>query len=256
MRVEPAPSFTDPAGLYIVASRSSLHLFDLAAGAYLRLPGERSNTFPGDLAVLRLTQVERIAVGDSFFIWLDDPREYAVMDYWRQSSPISAIYLVKDACAEGATGPLSPAAQDRALAPGSDAHLVPHSRPGDSAHNSAHNSASPVWSGEVLPGLHVQLSGLWRVLTGPDDWSLEPASDEAGEGLAGRVLDWPLAQSEEWVTLLAVYASGAGERLQLRLDVAHRPDTDLRSTSGVCSMGLRVPPFPPRAPRPAPPGGA
>src|SRR6478736_3455707 len=80
VRVEPAPSFTDPAGLYIVASRSSLHLFDLAAGAYLRLPGERANTFPGDLAVLRLTQVERIAVGDSFFIWLDDPREYAVMD--------------------------------------------------------------------------------------------------------------------------------------------------------------------------------
>src|SRR3954469_11292036 len=93
-RVEPVEDLDTADGLYLLTSRSSLHVFDLRAGAYLRVPGERSNSFPHDRSVLRLTQVERCRVGEPFFIWVDDPREYAVWDYWRQSSPISAMYRV------------------------------------------------------------------------------------------------------------------------------------------------------------------
>lgn len=212
-------------GLYLVRSVGSLHFFDLDALAYLRLPGDRSNTFPHDLAALRLTAVERApAVSDSFFIWVDDPREFAVMDYWRQSSTISAIYHLL----EVRPSPHSNTGQWAQLR---DEHAAasPLRQPG--VHQSDPDAA-PVT--EILPGLLVGLAREWNVTLSGD----RVLNVDGKVHNLLPVLEWPLVSGREWSTLLCVYRIGPEGRLRLFLDVRRR--TGVGSTAAIRSMRLVV----------------
>lgn len=252
--VERTEDLDTPDGLYLVTSRGSLHVFDLRAEAYLRVPGERSNSFPHDASVLRLTApVERCRIGDSFFIWVDQPTEYAVWDYWRQSSPISAMYRVlrpdperdlERALGSGiqrSVAPEAPIGYGEA-APPRDSVTDPHRRletPGPSS-GPAKFDPAPVDQrllDEILPGVHVTLDGLWTVVTSPTDWTVDdgPAAVEGPP-----VLEWPLRQFDDWDTLLAVYGMRDRPGLRLRLDTRHGTGWGPRSTCGVRSIRLQV----------------
>ena len=260
--VESVEDVDERGGLYLARSRGSLHVFDLDAGGYLRLPGERSNAFPHDVSVLRLTSVERWPhVGDSFFIWVDSPAEYAVWDYWRQSSPIAALYRVRSAgqhpgrcgvddgriggrtvaagsAAAAAFAPGSPGAPD---APESGAPPTP-SRGARGA--TAHLGPGPA---EVLPGLEVAVDGVWQMVT-----SSETSLDVRGSRLRPRpVLEWTLTSDEEWLTRLVLYQLEEGELLQAHLEVRRAGGTSmLRSTSPLTLLRLVIPEQP--TPRPDP----
>jgi hypothetical protein len=80
----------DLGGRWLVRSRRSEHLFDLDTWSYQRTGEGRS--FEHDGRSMSLTRVERWpAVGEVFFIWLDDPDIPDELEYWRQSSPIRSI---------------------------------------------------------------------------------------------------------------------------------------------------------------------
>lgn len=246
--VESVEAVDESSGLYLARSRSSLHVFDLDASAYLRLPGERSNAFPHDVSVLRLTRVERPAhVGDTFFIWIDSPAEYAVWDYWRQSSPIAAIYRVRSAGqqqgrgkVEGGRGAGRTAAPGSAAAAPVSSELGPPQAPIRGAWGAtAHPGPGQA---EVLPGLEVAVDGLWQMVT-----SSETLLDARGSRLRPRpVLVWPLTSDEEWLTLLVLYQLEEGELMQAHLEVRRAAGTStLRSTSPLTFMRLVVPEQPP-----------
>ena len=273
--VERVEELGTPDGMYLMTSRGSLHLFDLRAGAYLRVPGERSNSFPHDASVLRLTQVERCRLGESFFIWLDDPREYAVWDYWRQSSPISAMYMVlrpdveqsielarephlepdvepevETSWGEARAGQRGSVTRQRRRSDGSEGPRGPRTPrgPGESA---AVTTARGVFD-EILPGLQVSLDGLWTVVTSSTEWTV----DDGVAAVAGPpVLEWPLRQADDWQTLLAVYGVVDRPGLRLRLDARHGTRWGPRSTCGVRSIQLRVGVVPTRSARRPSTGG-
>lgn len=78
-------------GTWLVTTKRTEHVFDLDQSLYMRRsrPGK---TFPHDDRAMRLTFVERWpCVGETFFIWLDDPDVPELVEYWRQSSPIRSI---------------------------------------------------------------------------------------------------------------------------------------------------------------------
>lgn len=239
-RVETVEDLDTADGLYLLASRSSLHVLDLRARAYLRVPGERSHSFPHDTSVLRLTQVERCRVGESFFIWLDDPREYAVWDYWRQSSPISAMYRVSRPALEPNLESVSQPGHNQPRA----SPTMKGARGGPRAHGDA--AVEGRRREELLPGVHVAHDGVWTVVTSPDEWAVDASSAV----VAGPpVLEWPLRRDGDWETLLAVYCVVDGPGLTLRLDVRHGRGWGPRSTCGLVSMWLEVgapPSWPPR----------
>ncbi|WP_343989409.1 hypothetical protein [Terrabacter terrae] len=266
--VETVERLDEDGGLYLARSRSSLHVFDLDNRAYLRLPGERSNAFPHDVSVLRLTGVERWPhVGDTFFIWVDQPSEFAVWDYWRQSSAIAALYRVWSAgerrgrgdvgdtrgssgttpSSATSTGPGSmagPAGPDGPDGPGSPAgpdgpDSPDVSRSGGEAGGAARRGPGPA---EVLPGLEVVVDGVWHVFRS----SAGPLEVRGSRLKPDPVLEWPLTCDEEWLTLLVVYQLEIGMEMRAHLEV--RPSaggSGLRSTSQLTSMRLIVPEQPP-----------
>ena len=255
MTVESIEAVDESGGLYLARSRSSLHVFDLDASAYLRLPGERSNAFPHDVSVLRLTRVERPAhVGDTFFIWVDSPAEYAVWDYWRQSSPIAALYRVRSAGQQQARGEVEGGrGAGRTAAPGyaaaaPDSPVSSEVWPPQSSMRGACGATAHPGPGqaEVLPGLEVAVDGLWQMVT-----SSETPLDVRGSRLRPRpVLVWPLTRDEEWLTLLVLYQLEEGELMQAHLEVRRAAGTStLRSTSPLTLMRLVVPEQPPRPTR-------
>lgn len=238
-RVEAVEDLNTADGLYLLTSRSSLHVFDLRAGAYLRVPGERSHSFPHDTSVLRLTQVERCRVGESFFIWLDDPREYAVWDYWRQSSPISAMYRVlRPALRPEGEPSVEPAHGEVRAGLRRSTTGDTCRRGGRGAPEEAHGSTVDGWRhAELLSGVHVALEARWTVVTSPDEWTVYGASAV----VAGPpVLEWPLRGEGDWRTALAVYSVVDGPGLTLRLDVRHGSGWGPRSTCGLGSMWLEI----------------
>lgn len=255
MTVESVGAIDERGGLYLVRSRGSLHVFDLDAGGYLRLPGERSNAFPHDESVVRLTSVERWPhVGDTFFIWVDSPAEYALWDYWRQSSPVAAVYRVRSAGqrrrrrgVEGGRGATaargsaaaSPDSLDSQDSPDSPVLGAPQVSMREGWGATAPPGAGPA---EVLPGLEVAVDGRWQMVT-----SSEAPLDVRGSRLRPRpVLVWSLTSDEEWVTLLVLYELEEGELMQAHLEVRRAAGTStLRSSSPLTLLRLVVPGQPP-----------
>ena len=253
--VESVEDLDQDGGFYLVRSRGSLHVFDLDAPAYLRLPGERSHVFPHDVSVLRLTRVERWPhVGDTFFIWVDQPSEFAVWDYWRQSSVFEALYRVRSAGEHRGGGDVgdvgdrrgspeptpSPATSAGRSAPAGPAGRGPDvSRSGRDVAGVARRGPGPA---EVLPGLELTFDGVWQVFRSSDG----PLDVRGSRLRPDPVLEWQLACDEEWLTLLVVYQLEVGMGMRVHLEV--RPSagaSGLRSTSSLISMRLIVPEWPP-----------
>ena len=261
--VESVEDVDERRGLYLARSRGSLHVFDLDAGGYLRLPGERSNAFPHDVSVLRLTSVERWPhVGDSFFIWVDSPAEYAVWDYWRQSSPIEALYRVRSAdqhpgrgwlddgrgggrtvaAGSAAAAAFAPDSPDSPAAPETSIDMrvtrmsgAPLTPTRDARAAAAHPMPGQA---EILPGLEVAVDGVWQIVT-----SSEGPLDVRGSRLRPRpILEWTLASDEEWLTLLVLYQLEERELLEAHLEVRRADGTSpMRSTSPLTLMRLVIP---------------
>ena len=79
-------------GRWRVRSVSSTHVFDFDTHEYVRQPGAGRGKFAHDGHPMRLTRVERWPkVGETFFIWLDDPGFPALVEHWRQSTQILSI---------------------------------------------------------------------------------------------------------------------------------------------------------------------
>lgn len=260
--VESVEGLDEDGGFYLARSRGSLHVFDLDAGGYLRLPGGRSNAFPHDLSVLRLTSVERWPhVGATFFIWVDQPSEYAVWDYWRQSSTIAALYRVRSAGEHGGRGdvgdmrgspghmPSSATSTGRGAPPRLDGPAGPSfpagpdgpdvSRSSGDVGGAARRGPGPA---EVLPGLEVASDGVWHVFRSSDG----PLEVRGSRLRTDPVLEWPLASDEEWLTLLVVYQLEVGMAMRAHLEVRRSAGASgMRSTSTLTSMRLIVPEQPP-----------
>ena len=82
----------DSGGRWLVRSRGSEHFFDLDAGTYRRLRGSGRGKFAHDGFTVRLGRVVRWPrVGDTFFIWVDDPELPDYVEHWHQSSTIRSI---------------------------------------------------------------------------------------------------------------------------------------------------------------------
>ncbi len=65
---------------------------DLDAGTYRRLPGPGRGSFDYDGELLTLTRIERWpTVGETFFIWFDDPSVPDLLEHWRQSGRVRTI---------------------------------------------------------------------------------------------------------------------------------------------------------------------
>lgn len=81
-------------GVWIVTTRHTRHRFDLTGPTqtYQRMPGEGSVPMVHDNERLVLVRVDRpVAVGSSFFIWVEAVADGAYVEHWRQSSTIRSI---------------------------------------------------------------------------------------------------------------------------------------------------------------------
>jgi hypothetical protein len=82
----------DDRGRWLVATRNTIHEFDLDTSTYLRTPVTSVNVFPYDGHLMKLTRVERWPrIGETFFIWLDDTERPDRLEHWRQSSRVRSI---------------------------------------------------------------------------------------------------------------------------------------------------------------------
>lgn len=87
----------DDTGRWLVTTQGSRHIWDLDQRTYQRLPGEGRSSFAHDGGIMTLTRVERWpAVGNTSFIWFDDPTEPHMIEHWRQSSTIVSIERLED----------------------------------------------------------------------------------------------------------------------------------------------------------------
>lgn len=79
------------AGIWRVTTRSSEHLLNLDAGAYMRIP-DGGQPLAHDARWCQVTRVDVAPqVGGKFFLWFDDPESPDLLEHWRQSSTISRI---------------------------------------------------------------------------------------------------------------------------------------------------------------------
>jgi hypothetical protein len=95
---EPEPDPETPAlgpgsgGRWLIITRRTTHVLDLANGTYERRPGSTSQAFPFDnrpVPYSRITVWPRI--GGQLVLWFDDPDHPTLLEHYRISSDISAI---------------------------------------------------------------------------------------------------------------------------------------------------------------------
>jgi hypothetical protein len=90
----------DTHGTWLVTTQGSEHVWNITAQGvtYQRNPGPATNAFDSDGEPLPLTRVDRWpAVGETFFIWFDDPTYPFAIEQWRQSSTVRSITLLAPA---------------------------------------------------------------------------------------------------------------------------------------------------------------
>lgn len=86
-------NYTTP-GTWLVRTQGSEHVWDIQPDRvmYRRIPGKGRQSFPADEHFVRLTCIQRWpTIGDTFFVWFDDPQYPSLMDQWRRSSTIVSI---------------------------------------------------------------------------------------------------------------------------------------------------------------------
>ncbi|MFS3128098.1 hypothetical protein ACLM5J_06810 [Nocardioides sp. Bht2] len=81
-------------GVWLVETQGSSHIWDLDNMTYTRRPGPSSHAggmrFDGN--AMPITRVEAWPkVGESFFVWFDDPDEPQLVEHYRISSTVSGI---------------------------------------------------------------------------------------------------------------------------------------------------------------------
>lgn len=84
-------------GTWQITTQGTIHEWDVDNMTYKRMPGPESHAgvFVHDGRYMQITKVERWPkVGDTFFIWCDDPDDMFT-ERWRQSSTIVSIVKIE-----------------------------------------------------------------------------------------------------------------------------------------------------------------
>lgn len=85
-------------GVWVVETRGSSHIWDLDNMTYTRRPGASSGSggmlFDGN--AMPITRVQAWPrVGESFFVWFDDPDDPDLLEHYRISSTVRRILPVE-----------------------------------------------------------------------------------------------------------------------------------------------------------------
>lgn len=98
METEVKALTNDMDGVWVVHTQGSTHLWDLDAMTYTRHPGpsSRAGTMQFDGNAMPITRVVAWPrIGDSFFVWFDDPEDPDLLEHYRISSIVRGICLIQ-----------------------------------------------------------------------------------------------------------------------------------------------------------------